>query len=756
MQSQYFSRIAGELKISVHQVQAISGLLAEGATIPFMARYRKEATGSLDEVALTTIRDTLGQLEELDKRREAILKSLDERDLLTDALKAAVLQAESLAVLEDVYLPWRPKRRTRAAIAREKGLAPLADALLLQEPGDPAELAAAYISEEKGVATAEEALQGARDILAEKVSEDGSARALLRDFFLQEGQCVTRVLKDKEEEGAKFRDYFDWSEKAATVPSHRFLAMLRAEKEGIVSFSITPDREEAIRRLCALFVTASVPASQEVLRAVEDGYVRLMEPSLKSETRKTLKEAADREAIRVFADNLKELLMASPLGRKRVLALDPGFRTGCKMVCLDAQGKLLHDSVIYPHSGERAREESGRMLLALCHQYEIEAVAVGNGTAGRETEAFVREVMPDATIPLVMVNESGASIYSASETARSEFPDKDVTVRGAVSIGRRLMDPLAELVKIDPKSIGVGQYQHDVDQARLKQSLEDTVMSCVNSVGVDLNSASRELLMYVSGLGPQLSGNIVAYRNEHGPFSSRAQLKKVPRLGPRAFEQSAGFLRIPEGKNPLDGSAVHPERYGLVDAMAKDLGCTVKDLLADTTLRARIRPENYVSDTVGLPTLYDILEELAKPGRDPRKQFEIFQFSGDVQAIGDLLPGMRLPGIVTNVTAFGAFVDVGVHQDGLVHISQLADHFVRDPNEVVRVQQRVQVTVIEVDVPRKRISLSMKSDAVPSERTVPGDRQKRAGGGKKNSEQQRSSGSISLDLKDKLSAHFKN
>lgn len=756
MQSQYFSRIAGELKISVHQVQAVSGLLAEGATIPFMARYRKEATGSLDEVALTTIRDTLGQLEELDKRREAILKSLEERDLLTDALKAAVLQAESLAVLEDVYLPWRPKRRTRAAIAREKGLAPLADALLLQEPGDPAELAAAYISEEKGVATAEEALQGARDILAEKVSEDGSVRALLRDFFLQEGQCVTRVLKDKEEEGAKFRDYFDWSEKAATVPSHRFLAMLRAEKEGIVSFSITPDREEAIRRLCALFVTASVPASQEVLRAVEDGYVRLMEPSLESETRKTLKEAADREAIRVFADNLKELLMASPLGRKRVLALDPGFRTGCKMVCLDAQGKLLHDSVIYPHSGERAREESGRMLLALCHQYEIEAVAVGNGTAGRETEAFVREVMPDATIPLVMVNESGASIYSASETARSEFPDKDVTVRGAVSIGRRLMDPLAELVKIDPKSIGVGQYQHDVDQARLKQSLEDTVMSCVNSVGVDLNSASRELLMYVSGLGPQLSGNIVAYRNEHGPFSSRAQLKKVPRLGPRAFEQSAGFLRIPEGKNPLDGSAVHPERYGLVDAMAKDLGCTVKDLLADTTLRARIRPENYVSDTVGLPTLYDILEELAKPGRDPRKQFEIFQFSGDVQAIGDLLPGMRLPGIVTNVTAFGAFVDVGVHQDGLVHISQLADHFVRDPNEVVRVQQRVQVTVIEVDVPRKRISLSMKSDAVPSERTVPGDRQKRAGGGKKNSEQQRNSGSISLDLKDKLSAHFKN
>lgn len=756
MQSQYFSRIAGELKISVHQVQAISGLLAEGATIPFMARYRKEATGSLDEVALTTIRDTLGQLEELDKRREAILKSLEKRDLLTDALKAAVLQAESLAVLEDVYLPWRPKRRTRAAIAREKGLAPLADALLLQEPGDPAELAAAYISEEKGVATAEEALQGARDILAEKVSEDGSARALLRDFFLQEGQCVTRVLKDKEEEGAKFRDYFDWSEKAATVPSHRFLAMLRAEKEGIVSFSITPDREEAIRRLRALFVTASVPASQEVLRAVEDGYVRLMEPSLESETRKTLKEAADREAIRVFADNLKELLMASPLGRKRVLALDPGFRTGCKMVCLDAQGKLLHDSVIYPHSGERAREESGRMLLALCHQYEIEAVAVGNGTAGRETEAFVREVMPDATIPLVMVNESGASIYSASETARSEFPDKDVTVRGAVSIGRRLMDPLAELVKIDPKSIGVGQYQHDVDQARLKQSLEDTVMSCVNSVGVDLNSASRELLMYVSGLGPQLSGNIVAYRNEHGPFSSRAQLKKVPRLGPRAFEQSAGFLRIPEGKNPLDGSAVHPERYGLVDAMAKDLGCTVKDLLADTTLRARIRPENYVSDTVGLPTLYDILEELAKPGRDPRKQFEIFQFSGDVQAIGDLLPGMRLPGIVTNVTAFGAFVDVGVHQDGLVHISQLADHFVRDPNEVVRVQQRVQVTVIEVDVPRKRISLSMKSDAVPSERTVPGDRQKRAGGGKKNSEQQRNSGSISLDLKDKLSAHFKN
>jgi uncharacterized protein len=759
MQEQYFSRIAGDLKISSKQVFTVSTLLAEGATIPFMARYRKEATGSLDEVALTYIRDTLGQLAELDKRRDAILKSLEERDLLTDDLKAQMLAAETLAVLEDLYLPWRPKRRTRATIAREKGLEPLALTLLEQKAGSVHELAKPFIDPEKGVASEEEALQGARDIIAERVSEDSHARQLMRDYFLKEGRCTSLVLKDKEEEGAKFKDYFDWSEPAASVPSHRLLAMLRAEKEGIVSFSVQPDKESALPLLLDLFVKGSSEASEEIAQAVEDGYQRLMAPSLETETRKTLKEEADREAIRVFVDNLKELLMASPLGRKRILALDPGFRTGCKLVCLDAQGKLLFDSVIYPHSGEGGRIEAAKQVLALCQRFDIEAIAVGNGTAGRETESFVRALLPEGTLPVIMVNESGASIYSASETARAEFPDKDVTVRGAVSIGRRLMDPLAELVKIDPKSIGVGQYQHDVDQSRLKQSLEDTVMSCVNNVGVDLNSASKELLMYVSGLGPQLSGNIVAWRNENGPFQSRAQLKKVPRLGPRAFEQSAGFLRIPEGKHPLDASAVHPERYALVDQMAKDLGCAVKDLLADASLRERIPVDHYVSEDVGLPTLRDILAELAKPGRDPRKQFELFQFSGEVSTLEDLQPGMRLPGIVTNVTAFGAFVDIGVHQDGLVHISQLADRFVNDPNEVIRVHQAVSVMVVEVDIPRKRISLSMRSDATPGGRENTAGKESRP----QRKEQQtrstrppRTTGPLSQDFRDKLSKHFKN
>ena len=703
-------KIAKEMKIAPAQVKTVAGLFAEGATIPFVARYRKEATGSLDEVALTDIRDRLDQLAELDKRREAILKSLEERDLLTDDLKAQVMAAETMAVLEDVYLPYRPKRRTRATIAREKGLEPLAQQVLAQEINDVEAAATPFVNEEKGVADVTEALQGARDIIAELVSEDTNARAAMRALFLDKGMCESKVAKGKEEEGAKFKDYFDWSEAAAKAPSHRLLAMFRGENEGVLSLTIAPAKEEAVTALSSLFVKTNTASGNQVALAVEDSYTRLLGPSMETEVRAELKKRADTEAIRIFAENLRELLLAPPLGRKRVLALDPGFRTGCKLVCLDPQGKLLHDDVVYPHSGEGAARDAGKKVRALCEALGAEAIAIGNGTAGRETEAFVRELGLSAAIPVVMVNESGASIYSASDVAREEFPDKDVTVRGAVSIGRRLMDPLAELVKIDPKSIGVGQYQHDVDQAALKRSLEDVVMSCVNGVGVDVNTASKQLLMYVSGLGPQLSANIVAHRNENGPFETRAQLKKVPRLGPKAFEQAAGFLRIQGGKNPLDASAVHPESYGIVDAMAKDLGCKVKDLMSDAGLRGGIKLEKYADDKVGLPTLRDIMNELAKPGRDPRKQFEAFSFKEGVNKMEDLVPGMRLPGIVTNVTAFGAFVDVGVHQDGLVHVSQLADHFVKDPNEVVKVHQRVMVTVMEVNIPLKRISLSMKSE----------------------------------------------
>ena len=710
MSIEHVVKIAKELNLAPAQVKTVAGLFGEGATIPFVARYRKEATGSLDEVALTSIRDRLDQLAELDKRRESILKSLEERNLLTDDLKAQIMAAETMAVLEDVYLPYRPKRRTRATIAREKGLEPLAQQILAQETNDVEAVAAAFVNEEKGVADTTEALQGARDIIAELVSEDTNARAAMRALFLDKGMCESKVAKGKEEEGAKFKDYFDWSEAAAKAPSHRLLAMFRGENEGVLSLTIAPDKEEAQTLLSGLFVKAKNAAAEQVALAAEDSYTRLLGPSMETEVRAELKKRADTEAIRIFAENLRELLLAPPLGRKRVLALDPGFRTGCKLVCLDAQGKLLHDDVVYPHSGEGAARDAGKKVRALCEALGAEAIAIGNGTAGRETEAFVRELGLSAAIPVVMVNESGASIYSASEVAREEFPDKDVTVRGAVSIGRRLMDPLAELVKIDPKSIGVGQYQHDVDQAALKRSLEDVVMSCVNGVGVDVNTASKQLLMYVSGLGPQLSANIVAYRNENGPFETRAQLKKVPRLGPKAFEQAAGFLRIQGGKNPLDASAVHPESYGIVDAMAKDLGCKVKDLMGDAALRTGIQLDKYTDDKVGLPTLRDIMNELAKPGRDPRKQFEAFSFQEGVHTMEDLVPGMRLPGIVTNVTAFGAFVDIGVHQDGLVHISQLADHFVKDPNEVVKVHQRVMVTVMEVNIPLKRISLSMKSE----------------------------------------------
>ncbi len=708
MQETVYNDIAAALEIRAAQVRAVAQLLAEGATVPFISRYRKEATGSLDEVAVTAIRDRLKKQEELDRRREAILKSLEKQGHLTDELRAAVMAADAMNELEDIYLPYKPKRRTRGTIAREKGLEPLAEALFAQEGHDPLELAADYIDAEKGVASADEALAGARDIMAEWVNENAEARAALRRLFAEKATIRSTVAAGKEKEAAKYRDYFDWAEPIAAVPSHRLLAMRRGEKEDFLNLTIAPPEEKALEILRAFFITAEGPDARQVEMALTDGYRRLLSRSLETEMRLETKARADAEAIRVFSENLRQLLMAPPLGARRVMGIDPGFRTGCKLVCLDRQGKLVHHDTIYPHFSDEKTARAAETVKALCREFAVEAVAVGNGTAGRETEAFVRG-LGLAGVQVVMVNESGASVYSASEAARREFPDLDLTFRGAVSIGRRLMDPLSELVKIDPKAIGVGQYQHDVDQAALKSALDDVVMSCVNAVGVDVNRASVELLTYVSGLGPQLAARIVEYRNAHGAFDSRRELLKVPRLGPRAFEQAAGFLRIAGGSHPLDASAVHPERYPLVDAIARDLGCDVADLLADEALRKRIRIQDYVSEEVGLPTLRDIMDELAKPGRDPRKRFEAFAFKEDVHEMSDLAAGMRLPGIVTNVTNFGAFVDVGVHQDGLVHISQLADRFVKNPADVVRVGQRVTVTVLDVDTERRRISLSMKS-----------------------------------------------
>ena len=708
--------IAQELKLNKKQVQATVTLLDDGATVPFIARYRKEATGGLDEVAITTIRDRLAQLVELDRRRETILKSIAEQGKLTDELKMKILAADTLTVLEDLYLPYKPKRRTRATIAKEKGLEPLAQRLWEQGQGSPAAEAAAYIDPAKDLPSATEVLAGARDIMAEWVSEDLRARAQLRELLLEKGAFQTEVIPGKETEGQKFADYFAWEEPVATAPSHRILAMRRGEKEEILTFRVLIAENDAFRMLERLFVKGTTAASQEVKLAVHDSFKRLLGPSIETEVRLLTKKRADDAAITVFADNLRQLLLASPLGQKTLLAVDPGFRTGCKVVCLDRQGKLLFTTTIYPHQGEREAGEAGRVIKALVEKFTIEALAVGNGTAGRETETFLRALGLSPGIPIVMVNESGASVYSASDVARQEFPDHDVTVRGAVSIGRRLMDPLAELVKLDPKSIGVGQYQHDVDQHALKHRLDDVVMSCVNSVGIEINTASEQLLTYISGLGPQLAHNIVEHRNANGPFPSRDALRKVPRLGPKAFEQCAGFLRIRNGKHLLDGSAVHPERYALVETMARDVGGSVADLLREEQLRKKIDATKYVSEQVGVPTLNDILAELAKPGRDPRQQFEVFRFAEGIEKIEDVKPGMKVPGIVTNVTAFGAFVDIGVHQDGLVHVSQLADRFVKDPHEVVKVQQKVTVTVLEVDLPRKRISLSMRSTATPTPR----------------------------------------
>ncbi len=698
--------IARELQLRQHQVTAVTALLNDGGTVPFIARYRKEATGLLDETQIAAIRDRLTELAELDKRRETIIVSLRERELLDPALHKAVLAAGNLTTLEDLYLPHRPKRRTRSMIAKEKGLEPLAEALFRQDstPIRPEH----YIAPEKGVPDETEAFSGARDIMAEWINEDAGTRAALRTLFTRKARVSSKVVKKNQELGAKFRDYFNWQEPAGKAAGHRLLAMFRGEAEKILSLTLRPPEEEALNLVRKKQVTTGNLAGQQVALACEDSYKRLLGPSLENELRATLKERADREAIKVFADNLRQLLLAAPLGRKKVMALDPGFRTGAKLVCLDEQGKLLHTTTIHPTLSARQSREAGQVVRELCAQYGIEAIAIGNGTAGRETEAFVRDLDLDPAIIITMVDESGASIYSASEIARAEFPDHDLTVRGAVSIGRRLQDPLAELVKLDPKAIGVGQYQHDVNQAALKKSLEDTVISCVNQVGVELNSASAALLTHVAGLGPQLAGNIVQYREERGPFTNRNTVLKVPRLGKKAFQQCAGFLRIHGAANPLDASAVHPEQYPIVERMAKDCACRVIDLIEQQECRERIELHRYVTDAVGLPTLHDIVAELAKPGRDPRATFSRFSFAEGINSIEDLQPGMRLPGIVTNVTKFGAFVDIGVHQDGLIHISQLADRFVKDPAEVVKVRQQLTVRVLEIDSKRKRISLSLR------------------------------------------------
>ena len=712
----YEIKISSELGITAQQVRATSALLEEGATVPFISRYRKEATGSLDEVQVAAIRDRLEQLKELDKRREAILKSIEEQGKLTPELKKAIDQAETMARLEDIYLPYKPKRKTKASVAKEKGLEPLATRIFAQHPVDIQSEASKYLDAEKEVPTVEDALQGARDIIAEWISENAVVRGNLRNLFLKEGVFATRVIAGKEAEAAKYKDYFDWSEPIKSAPSHRVLAMRRGEKEGFLLLDALPEEGAAVALVEREIVTGGSNASVEQVKiAIKDSYKRLLKPSIETEVRLQTKKKADEEAIRVFAENLRQLLLGAPLGEKVVMAIDPGFRTGCKLVCLGAQGQLLHYENIYPHEPQRQTSAAGATVKALVDKFSVQAIAVGNGTAGRETEAFVKNLGIQKSIPVLLVNESGASIYSASEVARNEFPDLDLTVRGAVSIGRRLMDPLAELVKIDPKSIGVGQYQHDVDQQALKNSLDDTVISAVNKVGVEVNTASKELLTYVSGLGSQLAQNIIAFRQEFGPFKSRAQLKKVPRLGDKAFEQAAGFLRIRDAKHPLDQSAVHPERYELVEQMAKDLKASVQDLMSSEELRAKIVLQNYVSEMVGIPTLQDIVEELAKPGRDPRAGFEVFEFQEGVNSMADLKVGMKLPGIITNITAFGAFVDIGVHQDGLIHLSHLADRFIKDANEVVKVAQQVEVTVLEVDIARKRIALSRKADPFGSQ-----------------------------------------
>ncbi len=698
--------ISAVLGISEKQISQTLGLLENGATIPFISRYRKEVTGGLDEVQIESIKTHYEKLSETAKRKETILSTIQEQGKLTAELQKRIEETWENTLLEDIYLPYKPKRKTRAEAARQKGLEPLATLLMLQREPHPEERAAGYVKGD--VKNVEDALKGARDIIAEHVSEDERARNSVRSSFVRQGTLTAKVVKGKEEEAAKYRDYFDYSESLRRCSSHRLLAIRRAEAEGLLKVSISPNDEECAERLERQFVRSNNACGQQVAEAVQDAYKRLLKPSIETEFATQSKERANEEAIKVFAENLRQLLLASPLGQKRVMGIDPGFRTGCKVVCLDAQGNLLHNENIYPHPPVSKQKEAFAKLQMMMESYKIDAVAIGNGTASRETEEFLKHQRFNRDVQIFIVSEQGASIYSASKIARDEFPDYDVTVRGAVSIGRRLMDPLAELVKIDPKSIGVGQYQHDVDQTKLKKSLDQTVENCVNLVGVNLNTASSHLLTYISGLGPQLAQNIVNYRAENGAFTSRKELMKVPRMGAKAFEQCAGFLRIPQAKNPLDNTAVHPESYCIVEQMAKDLDCSVAELIASRELRLKINPERYLSPTVGMPTLKDILQELDKPGRDPRGPIKIFEFDKNVRTINDLREGMELPGIVGNITNFGAFVDIGIKENGLVHLSQLADRFISDPNEVVSIHQHIRVKVLSIDMDRKRIQLTMK------------------------------------------------
>ena len=701
----FHKMISGLSGISEKQISSTLHLLGEGATIPFISRYRKEATGGLDEVQIEQIKEQHDKLCDIAKRKETILGTITEQGKLTAELEKRINDTWNPTELEDIYLPYKPKRKTRAEAARQKGLEPLATLLLLQRENNLSARAASFVKGE--VKDVEDALKGARDIIAEQVNEDERARNAVRNQFSRQAEINAKVVKGKEEEAAKYRDYFDFSEPLKRCTSHRLLAIRRAEAEGLLKVSITPDDEACIERLERQFVRGNNECSEQVSEAAIDAYKRLLKPSIETEFAAQSKEKADDEAIRVFTENLRQLLLAAPLGQKRVLAIDPGFRTGCKVVCLDAQGNLLHNENIYPHPPVGKTGEAASKLRKMVEAYQIEAISIGNGTASRETEDFINQQTFDRQIPVFVVSEQGASIYSASKIARDEFPDYDVTVRGAVSIGRRLMDPLAELVKIDPKSIGVGQYQHDVDQTKLKKALDQTVENCVNLVGVNLNTASSHLLTYISGLGPQLAQNIVNYRAENGAFNSRKELMKVPRMGAKAFEQCAGFLRIPGAKNPLDNTAVHPESYHIVEQMAKDLKCTVNELIADKELRRKINISNYVTPVVGLPTLQDIMQELEKPGRDPRKTIKVFEFDKNVRTIADLREGMILPGIVGNITNFGAFVDIGIKENGLVHLSQLAERYISDPTEIVSIHQHVMVRVMNVDTDRKRIQLSM-------------------------------------------------
>ncbi len=704
----HVNKIAQELGVSGEQTGNTIALLKEGATVPFIARYRKEATGSLDEVQITRIRDRMEQLQALDKRREAIIHSIREQEKLTPELEKQLNEAETMAELEDIYLPYKPKRKTRATMAKAKGLEPLAKMIMAQNAGDAESMAHRFISKEKGVLSDEDALAGARDIIAEWISENKFTRGKIRKLFMRKALIESAVVKGKEESGNKYQTYFDCKELIMKSPSHRILAMFRGENEGFLKVRVYPPEDEAIEILKEQFIRADNASGEQVYEAMEDSYKRLIQPSIETEIRSLAKEKADEYAIHVFADNLRQLLMASPLGEKNVLAIDPGFSSGCKLVCLDRQGKLLYNETIYPHPPQNEVKQSINKILQLVNAYKIEAIAIGNGTAGRETENMFRRIRFEKDVMVVMVNESGASVYSASPVAREEFPEYDVTVRGAVSIGRRLMDPLAELVKIDPKSIGVGQYQHDINQTALGKSVDDTVMSCVNSVGVEVNTASKQLLAYVSGVGPALAQNIIDYRNKNGAFKSRNELKKVARFGEKAFEQAAGFLRIRNSHNPLDKSAVHPESYYVVEKMAKKLNCEIGDLMTKEDLRKLINLNDFVTEKTGIPTLTDIMEELAKPGRDPREKFGFFEFAKGIHTINDLEMGMELPGIITNITAFGAFVDIGIKQNGLIHKSNMADKYVSDPAEHVKLNQKVKVKVVEVDKIRGRIQLSMK------------------------------------------------